>query len=278
VSLSDSLDVGVEMAGGEAPSTIGDTVLQGSTKVDDGTALMNAVQNGMFPRGITIGVAQGSSVNAEGQITASYPALLNVNAVKKDSKVRILSHIPLLAQDNREASVSVVQNIPLLKSTIEGGSGTARDVIQNIDRVDVGIKLKLTPHINPAGEVRMVLNPSIEAIVDVGLTTTEFTPTIAKREISTTVTVPDGKTIVLSGLIREDQGRSVRKIPILGSIPFLGWLFRHTIDSKERTNLLVLVTPHIVTGEKAAEAVRQRWENATGVATSNVAGRAAASN
>jgi general secretion pathway protein D len=166
--------------------------------------------------------------------------------------VKILSNVPLLAQNNKEASVSVVQNIPILKSTIEGGSGTARDVIQNIERLDVGITLKVTPHVNPNGDVTMQLNPSIQAVIDEGSATTAFTPTIAKREISTTITVPDRQTVVISGLIREDQVKSVSKVPILGDIPILKWLFRHTRTNKVRNNLLVFVTPHIVTDIKQA--------------------------
>ena len=237
VSLTDQLDVGVEMAALDMPSKVGDSVIQGSSKVEDGTALMNAVQSGLFPRGITIGVAHGVGTDSSGKIITGFPGVLSINAVKKNSKFRIRSRIPLLAQNNKEATVSVVNNIPLLKSTIQGGSGTSRDVIQNIDRMDVGIKLKLTPHINPNKEVQMVLNPSIEAIVDPGSSSTSFTPTIARREVSTTVIVPNGNTIVLSGLIREDQTKVVTKIPVLGSIPVLGVLFRHTVDGRERTDL-----------------------------------------
>jgi general secretion pathway protein D len=181
--------------------------------------------------------------------------------------------VPLLAQNNKEASVSVVNNIPVLKSTIQGGSGTARDVIQNIDRVDVGIKLKLTPHINPGGDVRMVLNPSIEAIIDQGATAAALTPTIARREVSTTVTVPTGQTIVLSGLIREDRRSGVRGIPILRAIPLVGVLFRRTVDETERTNLLVFVTPQVVAGASGGEAVTRSWSRRAGLEATNVVRR-----
>jgi general secretion pathway protein D len=169
-----------------------------------------------------------------------------------------------------------VNNIPVLKSTIQGGSGTSRDVIQNIDRVDVGIKLKLTPHVNPSNEVCMVLNPSIEAILDTGsVSGTPFTPTIAKREVSTTVTVPDGRTIVISGLIREDRIQRVRRIPILGAIPLLGFLFRHTVDSVERTNLIVFVTPHVMSDAGAVQSATEAWSRKTGLSATNVNAAAA---
>jgi general secretion pathway protein D len=171
----------------------------------------------------------------------------------------------LESQDNKEASVNIVNQIPILKSTIEGGSGTSRDVIQNIERIDVGIKLKLKPHIIPGGDVRMTLNPSIEAVTDQGPSGTSFTPTIARREVSTTVTVGDGKTIVIAGLTRQDENRVDRRVPVLGAIPLLGRLFRQTVDTKENTNLLILVTPHVIADAGASARITEEWSRRTGL-------------
>ena len=129
----------------------------------------------------------------------------------------------------------------------------------------VGVKLKLTPQIIPNGEVRMILNPSIEAVIDPGPSETQFAPTIAKREVSTTVTVPDGRTIVIAGLTREDHTKVVRKVPLLGSIPVLGILFRRTTESTEKTNMLIFVTPKVVTDMAKADEVRDRWIEKTGL-------------
>lgn len=275
VGADESLDVGVELAAINMPSKVGDTVVQGASTLNEGAnSLMNAIQSGVFPRGITVGLARGTRVDADGKMVSGFPAAVNINALQKKGKVKILSSVPLLSQDNKEASVSVVNNIPILKSTIQGGSGTSRDVIQNIDRVDVGIKLKLTPHINPSNEVRMVLNPSIEAIIDPG-PSGQFTPTIAKRSVSTTVTVPDGRTIVISGLIREDRINTVRRVPLLGSIPILGILFRHKVDSVERTNLIIFVTPHVLGDAAAAEAMTRNWSQRTGLSATNATDGAA---
>lgn len=275
VSADDGLDVGVELTALNSPSKVGDTVLQGSTRLSDNPGTVNdIIQNGIFPRGILVGVAKGSHLDSSGNLVSSYPGIASINALQKNSKVKILSSVPLVAQNNKEASVSVVDNIPMLKSTIQGGSGTSRDVIQNIDRVDVGIKLKMTPHVNPSNEVCVVLNPSIEAVIDAG-TAGQYTPTIAKREVSTTVTVPDGRTIVISGLIREDRTHSVRKIPILGSIPVIGFLFRHTVEDKQRTNLIIFVTPRVMSTEGAAKAATELWARKTGLGPTNAEPEAA---
>ena len=112
----------------------------------------------------------------------------------------------------------------------------------------------------------MDLNPSIEAIIDEGSPDQPFTPTIAKREANTTVTVSDGVTVVISGLLREDLVKQEYGIPFLRRIPLIGWLFRYTKETKQKTNLLIFVTPHLVTDNAAAQAQKERWEKSTGVA------------
>lgn len=266
VSTTDGLDLGVQLASLQMPSQLGETVVQGSAQLtESASSLMDSLQSGLFPRGISISAAHGSSVDASGNIVADYPAFINVDAVRKNVKFRVLSETSLQTQNNKEATVSIVNEIPILKSTIQGGSGTSRDVIQNIDRMDVGIKLKLTPHIIPGGEVQMVLAPSIEAVTDPGPTGTQFAPTIAKREVSTTVTVANGQRIIIAGLTREDKTKVVEKVPLLGSIPLIGFLFRHTSDKMEKTDLLISVTPHVVTDAAAAEGVMKDWERKTGL-------------
>jgi general secretion pathway protein D len=258
VALDKNLDLGVEWSTIQIPEE-GKTTAVGRSRPGETDDIMSYVTKGVFPQGLAIGVARGTYVDAQGLVQPRIPFLLRALAQNRD--VNILSSVPLRAQNNTEASVSVVENIPVLRSTIEGGSGTSRDVIQNIDRMDVGIKLKFTPHVNPDGEVTMQLNPSIEAVVDKGSADLKYTPTIAKREVSTTVTVPDRSTIVISGLIREDRVRQVSKVPLLGDIPLLGWLFRSTSDERRKTNLFIFVTPHIVTDqERSAEMDRQLIE------------------
>lgn len=266
LKTSEGLNLGVEMAALDMPGRVGSTVVQGGSTLADGTEnLMNAIQSGIFPNGLTVGVAYGSRVDSEGKMVSSFPAYINIDAVKKSGKFKILAEPSLTQQNNIEASMNIVEEIPILKSTITGGTGTGRDIIQNIDRVDVGIKLKLTPHIIPGGEVRMQLNPSIEAIVDPGPSGTAFAPTIAKREVSTTVTVPDGRMIVIAGMTRTDVVNTDKRVPILGSIPIIGRLFRHTSESEQRNDLLIFVTPRIVTDIDSAEAVMQEWQKKTGL-------------
>ncbi|MBN1557312.1 MAG: type II secretion system secretin GspD [Lentisphaerae bacterium] len=264
-SIGDDLTLGVQMAAVDLPGEEGDITAQGGSLFEGGTdSLMATIQQGLFPRGITVGVAHGTRVDNEGNVVLGYPGVINIEAIKQDARFKVLSETSLEVQNNREASVSIVNDIPILKSTVQG-SGSDRDFIQNIERMEVGIKLKLTPQIIPGGEVRMELNPSIEAVIDQGSSATEFTPTIARREVSTTVTVPDRRMIVIAGLTREDSNRTERRVPVLGSLPLLGWLFRYTADRSEKVNLLIFVTPRIVAGPEDADAVAREWQRKTGL-------------
>ncbi|MCX7591067.1 MAG: hypothetical protein N2255_05505, partial [Kiritimatiellae bacterium] len=265
VTQSQGLNLGVEMAAVNMPGEAGKTTVVGASRLSEGQeSILNSIQQSLFPRGLSVGIAYGTRVDSEGRVVVGYPALLNLEAIRKDSRFKILSEPSLVTQNNKEASVSIVDEIPVLKSTISAGTGTTRDIIQNIDRMEVGIKLKLTPHIIPGGEVRMDLNPSIEAVIDPGQSGS-YTPTIAKREVSTTVTVPDGRTIVIAGLTKSNQTRVRRRVPILGSIPLLGILFSYSVDATETSDLLIFVTPRVVTNVNEAEAVSVELQGRAGL-------------
>ncbi|HRT04674.1 MAG TPA: type II secretion system secretin GspD [Kiritimatiellia bacterium] len=256
VNLEKGLDLGVEWFGIDQPEGSG-TGAFGRSRYGDSDSMMGLLKEGTFPQGLALGVLSGTFTGPDGTTYNQIPLYLQAVAGNRDLK--ILSNIPLWAQNNLEASVSVVENIPILKSSVEG-SGSDRDYIQNIERLDVGIKLKLTPHVNPDREIQLDLNPSIESVVEESSDALKYTPTIAKREVKTTVTIPDRATVILSGLIREDSAKIATKVPLLGDIPFLGALFRSTSDSKKRTNLLIFVTPRIVTDMQLAEQEKARLE------------------
>ena len=266
INMEKGLDLGVDLFGIDQPEG-SDTGAFGRSRYGSSDATFNLLTNFAFPQGFAGGIISGTFTGPNGTVYNQIPIYLR--AVAGENNLKILSNIPLWAQNNLEASVSVVENIPILKSSVEG-SGSDRDYIQNIERQDVGIKLTLTPHVNPEREIQLDLNPSIEAVVE-DTQNESYTPTISKREVKTTVTVPDRATVVISGLIREDTTKIATKVPLLGDIPFLGVLFRSTSDSKKRTNLLIFVTPRIVTDMKLAEQEKARLERATSLQGSETA-------
>jgi len=265
VSDSAGFTWGVGLTALTAPGDAGDTAVSaGSRMAADTGSLVEDAARGVLPQGLTAAISHARR-NADGTLRIDYPGIISIEALRESGDVEILSETALQAQNNSEATLSIVDEIPILKSTIEGGSGTARDVIQNIERQEVGVKLKLVPHVIPGGLVRMDLNPSIESIISSGSGTTEFTPTIAKRTANTTVTVPDGQTIVIAGLTRKDKQKVDHRLPLLGDIPLLGWLFRYTREIEKTANLLILVTPTILHEPGDAAGSTQAWRLRTGI-------------
>lgn len=264
ISQNDSLDLGVEWANIDQPKD-GSTTIVGRSRPGEVDIINQLLTENVFPQGLSFGLARGFITLPDGSQVARLPFLLRALEGQRD--VNILSHVPLRTQNNAEASVSVVNNIPILKSVIEGGTGDNRDVIQNIERLDVGIELTVTPQVNPNREITLQLNPSIEAIVQESVDGVQLTPTIARREVKSTLTLPDRATVVISGLMREDVVEEENRVPILGSLPVIGFFFRSTAERKEKTNLLIFVTPYIVTDEVENDAMTDRWRDKIGLDT-----------
>ena len=267
VADTDGFTWGVGLAALDAPGKKGQTrVSAGSRLAADaaGSDMIGNAASGIFPQGIHAAIAHATGIDASGNPIIAYPGIINIEALDSNADIDIVSETALQAQDNVEASVSIVDEIPILKSTVEGGSGSSRDYIQNIERQEVGVKLKLTPHVIPGGLVRMELNPSIESVLS-NTSGDEYTPTISKRSASTTVTVPNRQTIVIAGLTRTDHQIVDKRIPILGSIPLLGWLFRYKSDVEKKTNLLIFVTPTLVSAPEDAQLPTSEWLERTGI-------------
>ena len=269
VADGDAETLGVTMTALNAPNDVGKSAFAGATRgappsaADSG--LISSLSQGMFGQGLTFGIARGAYKDANGNIVADYPGIFNIDAIRKNSKVKILSDTSLGAQDNHKAEVAIVDNIGILESTVNG-SGADRDIIQNITRQDVGVKVNMIPHIIPGGLVRVELEPSIEAVTDSGSGgSAAYVPTISKRSVKTTMTVPDGQTIVIAGLTRNDETVVKKRIPLLGDIPLLGWLFRWNSSSKTRTNILIFVTPRVLEVPTDAVKLREELEAKTGL-------------
>lgn len=246
----------------DAPGKKGETAFSAGTRTaGDTSSLLEGAIKGVLPQGITAAISHGSGVDANGNITVSYPGVVSIEALKANSHVNIVSETSLQAQNNIEAEVKIVDDIPYLKSSVEG-SGSDRDYIQNVDRMEVGVSLKFTPYIVPGEFVRMALEPTIASVVS---TSDDLNPTIAKRSAKTTVTVPDAETIVIAGLTRTSTKKVENRIPILGSIPLLGWFFRYKSDVEEKTNLLVFVTPTIIATPGDASKTTESWKLKTGI-------------
>ncbi len=192
-----------------------------------------------------------------------------IQALQSSADVNVLSTPTLLAADNSEAEISVGQTVPFqaafapsgLAGLIGSNAGTGASssaigaalgggglssLYAPIQRQPVELRIKIKPQIGEGDNVKLIVDEQTEEIVS---NDPQLGPTTAKRTIKTEIVARDQSTIVIGGLMQERNVRSVKKVPFLGSIPILGWLFRDTTTNKQKTNLLLFLTPYIIRDE-----------------------------
>lgn len=167
-----------------------------------------------------------------------------LQALEADSDVNVLSTPQILATNFQKARIVVGQNVPFPS----GSTTTPGGVIQvNIDRKDVGVSLELTPEVLEDKRVKLDIRQEISSVVVTAQGVSQnLGPTTNKREATTSVVVTDQQTIVIGGLIRDDYVKTENKVPFLGDIPILGWLFKYQSKTLDKTNLMIFLTPHIL--------------------------------
>jgi len=188
-----------------------------------------------LPSGFSLGVV-GEAITI-GSVTFPNVAAI-LQAYQKDSDVNILSTPQILTTDNEEAEIKVGENVPYLTK-----EATGDQTYQTYEYKDVGVTLKITPQINQEQFVRLKIfaeNITLKGGVE------EFRPTTLKRAAETTVIVKDKNTVVIGGIIGESTERGSYQVPCLGDIPVLGLLFKSQSRSRNKTNLFVFLTPHII--------------------------------
>ncbi len=184
---------------------------------------------------------------AVGDINASDFALA-LRALRQVSDTKILSSPQILVTNNEEAKIHIGDTVPYIISTT---SGTGENAItsEDVRFVDVGLKLNVIPTINEDGMVTMRLRPEISSVIArISSGSGDGIPQINKTEIETSVMVQDGKTIIMAGLRKEDKSHIKKGLPVLMDIPYLGNLFGSTTDTITSTEIVILITPHIVKG------------------------------
>lgn len=160
--------------------------------------------------------------------------------------INVLSTPQILTSDNEEAEILVGENVPFV-SQRERDVTTTNTVLNSIERKDVGITLRLTPQITEGNYVKLDIYQEISAVKETSEAIfTEVGPTTTKRSTKTSVSVKDGSTVVIGGLMQEREEEIINKMPLMGDIPLMGWLFKSKSVSKNKTNLLVFLSPHIV--------------------------------
>jgi type II secretory pathway component GspD/PulD (secretin) len=168
-----------------------------------------------------------------------------LRALQSQGRLEVLSRPQILASDNQLATINVGQKVPFITNSRITENGTT---INTIEYQNVGIILTVTPRINPDGFVKLEVKPEISSIASSSVTISETTKAIVinQRSAETTVSVQDGHTIILGGLITTKDDHREDRVPWFGDWPLLGALFRGTTKVKERSELLIILTPHVL--------------------------------
>jgi len=178
-----------------------------------------------------------------------------VNALQKDDRFQVLSTPRIFTSNNVEAEINISQSVPYVLSTREDANG---NLTFNYAFQDVGIVLTVTPQITSNGYVTLDVSQTAN---DLQGFTSFNAPIVNQRQAQTTVSVMDGETVILGGIMRSTVSSKVKKLPLLGDIPILGELFKTTDRQNVKTELLVFLTPRVVRNPAEAAKLREEQEN-----------------
>jgi general secretion pathway protein D len=246
VNVEKDFNLGVEWQAGGKTSIDGKETAIGGAFSSTGGVLKSPLTSA--PEGFSLGVFS-EAVTIAGITFPNLGAV--VQAFKKDKDVHILSTPQILTTDNEEATITVGKNVPY---QTRAGTSDAEVDYSYYEYKDVGITLKITPQISKDRLVRLYISEESTKLDELASTADER-PTTLKRTIETTVIVKDKSTLVIGGLIDDSFTNTEYKVPCLGDIPLLNFLFKSTSRAGDKTNLFVFITPHVVKHPSEAEEI-----------------------
>ncbi len=237
ITLSDDFSFGLEWEINNASQKIG------------GSKMPLAQTTGFFPAGSEGVGGILTYVMQQGDIFKS-----TIAAQAKKGNVNVLSSPHILTTDNQEASIAIVDQIPISTYTSDPNTLTSYSSVQY---KDAGITLKVTPKINDKGLVSMKISLNVS---DVGEKTYGGETSFLSRDASTSVVVQSGQTLVIGGLIKESQRNDRSGIPFLMDIPVIGYLFGTVSKTVNKTELVMLITPHVVTSGAEVDELTEKYQ------------------
>ena len=192
------------------------------------------------------------TLNLPASTASSIPSFgVLVTALQQNNDVNVLSTPHLLIMNNEDGEISVGQNLPFQGASFGGTAGTGSfggiPLATPVQRTDVALKMKLTPHVNEHDMIRLEVDQEIQDILSPNFN--GLGPATSKRSAKTTVVARDQQTIVIGGLAQDRDVEKVVKIPFLGDIPILGFFFRNTTKTIQKTNILIALTPYVITDQ-----------------------------
>ncbi len=176
-----------------------------------------------------------------------------LKALETNGRTQVLSAPSLVVMNNQQAQIQVGDNIPISQTTVN--TNVSNTTLSSVEYVQTGVILDVVPRINPGGLVYMDIQQQVSNADPSSIDANQANPSISTRSVSTQVAVQSGQTVLLGGLIKQDNAESGSSVPYLGKIPGLRWLFGTTSKSKARTELIVLITPRVITSSSQSRQV-----------------------
>ena len=208
---------------------------------NNGNSIAGMLENPAGIQDFAIAAASAGSLTLPGGVVIPSQTLL-LNAVRANSNVNVLSAPTILTTDNEQAEIVVGSNVPFVTSSATSDQNL-NNTFNNVERQDVGITLRLTPQISSGDSVTLKIFTEVSSVLS---TDPNLGPTTAIRTSETSVITKDSQMIVIGGLMSDSLNESERGVPFLKDIPVLGHLFKSSNERRQRTNLLILITPRII--------------------------------
>ncbi|MBL7191479.1 secretin and TonB N-terminal domain-containing protein [bacterium] len=184
------------------------------------------------------------SWNDFGQFSRQLQVLnITIDWLLKNNRAEVLANTRLATMNNRTAHLEVVDVFPYIMQT--GGIGGT----VTVQREEVGVKLDITPNVNSDGQITTTITPEVSSIFQLVGPPNQQVPWVVRRKSTTTIRVKDGESILIAGLLGVTASNTQHKVPFLGDIPYIGSLFRHTDNTVKKTDLIIQITPHILTDD-----------------------------
>jgi general secretion pathway protein D len=179
-----------------------------------------------------------------------------ISALQAVTNVRVLSSPQLLVLDNEMARLQVGDNVPYLTQTAQSTLTSTADVISSVSYQETGVILQVVPKVNSGGLVTLDISQEVSDVATTSSSNID-SPTFSERKVRSHVVIQDGQTVGLAGLIRDNVSRGNSGIPYLKDIPVVGALFGTQNNTRQRTELLILITPHVLQDQQDARALTQ---------------------
>ena len=232
VTLSDSFQFGIDWA--HVAAAYGGTLTYGSSTLPQ-----------------AIGGAKLGTPSALTMIFTNYNTSAMVDALSQMGTVEVISKPRIRTLNNQTALIKVGTETPFFAQTstfLQSAGGTTQTEGDQITMITVGAILSITPQISEDGQITLDISPVLTSLVgtEQSPSRTATAPILDTKQASTLVSVPDGATVILGGLIQTERAKSKRKVPVLGDIPGLGLLFTGHFDAKRKKELVIYITPRIV--------------------------------